>query len=183
MYNRRHQRSIINRDGMIEEQKGVAPDVDSDLEDHASASSQVIKVRNRKGSSAAAEQDFEEKDCESDYEDQLDSLRQAKRRKREENAERENRRMIKSTYLPASCKKLSACVTCRLVLNREKWRKLGQCPNCPQSMGLSDTTENFSNLIGSVIPGQSWVASWCNLKELIPGFYAMNICVDSIEAE
>ena len=134
----------------------------------------------RKGSSTK-EVEFEEEDCESDYEDQLDNLRQAKRRRREEMAGKENRRLIKSTYLPASCKKLSACVTCRLVLNREKWRKLGQCPNCPQSMGLSDTTENFSNLIGPVIPGQSWVASWSNLKDLIPGFYAMSICVDSVD--
>ena len=135
---------------MIEEHKGAQPDVDSDLEDKNAAKSQVIKVR--KGASTN-EADFEEQDCESDYEDQLDNLRQAKRRRREEQAGKENRRLIKSTYLPASCKKLSACVTCRLVLNREKWRKLGQCPNCPQSMGLSDTTENFSNLIGSVIPG------------------------------
>ena len=110
----------------------------------------MINVRNGGG---AQEADFAEGDCESDYEDQLDNLRQAKRRKREETAAKENKRLIKSTFLPSSCKKMSACVSCRLVLNREKWRKLSQCPNCPQSQGLCDTTENFSNLIGSVIPG------------------------------
>ena len=66
------------------------------------------------------EADFEEADCESDYEDQLDSLRQAKRRKREETLAKENKRVIRSTYLPSSGKKLSACVTCKLVLNKEK---------------------------------------------------------------
>ena len=88
----------------------------------------MINVRNGGG---AQEADFAEGDCESDYEDQLDNLRQAKRRKREETAAKENKRLIKSTFLPSSCKKMSACVSCRLVLNREKWRKLSQCPNCP----------------------------------------------------
>ena len=128
--NQRHKRAVNRDNQMIEEHKGVvANEDDSDL-DTVGASSKLIKIRGGAASSRN-EAEFEEGDCESDYEDQLDTLRQAKRRRREDTALKENRRMIKSTYLPASSKKLAACVTCRLVLNREKWRKLGQCPNCP----------------------------------------------------
>ena len=162
---RRHQRKGFNRDDrMIEEFKGmVTRQEESDDES--------LKVK----CGGEAELEFEEGGNESDYEDQLDSLRQAKRRRREEIAAKENKRIIRSTFLPSTSKKLSACVTCRLVLDKNKWKKNGRCPNCPQSQGLCDTTENFSNLIGSVIPGQSWVASWSGLKDLIPGFYAMSI--------
>ena len=77
--------------------------------------------------------------------------------------------------MPSSCKKLAACIHCKLVLNKERWRKLEHCPNCPQSSGLSETTEQFSNLIGSVLPKVSWVAQWQGMRQLIPGFYAMAI--------
>lgn len=147
--NRRHKRTV-NRDGaMIEEHKGPRiVDDESDMEAQADIALQMGNRRKGK-----EEVDFEQDEGESDYEDQLDSLRQAKRRKRDETTAKENRRIIKSTFLPSSSKKLSSCVTCHLVLNKEKWRKLGQCPNCPQSQGLCDTTENFSNVVGSVIPG------------------------------
>ena len=136
-------RKNINRnDMMIEEQKKALD----------SADDSDIDVRDEKG--------FDEGDCESDYEDQIDAIRGMKRRRREDAARTENRRIIPSKFLPSSNKKMSACTGCRLVLNREKWRKLEQCPNCPQSQGLRDTTENFSNMIGSIYPKQSWVASW-----------------------
>ena len=136
MMNRRHYKRQFTRDDrMVEEHKGrPAEDFDSDLDDISNDgnTSQLINVKGRK-SSSAQEEDFEKSECESDYEDQLDSLRQAKRRRREDTAAKENRRLIKSTFLPSSSKKMSACVSCRLVLNKEKWRKMGQCPNCPQS--------------------------------------------------
>ncbi len=127
--NRRHKRAV-NRDGaMIEEHKGPRiVDDESDMEAQADIALQMGNRRKGK-----EEVDFEQDEGESDYEDQLDSLRQAKRRKRDETTAKENRRIIKSTFLPSSSKKLSSCVTCHLVLNKEKWRKLGQCPNCPQS--------------------------------------------------
>ena len=127
--NRRHKRAV-NRDGaMIEEHKGPRiVDDESDMEAQADIALQMGNRRKGK-----EEVDFEQDEGESDYEDQLDSLRQAKRRKRDETTAKENRRIIKSTFLPSSSKKLSSCVTCHLVLNKEKWRKLGQCPNCPQN--------------------------------------------------
>ena len=98
-----------------------------------------------------------------------------KRRKRDENLKAEERKVIGNTYLPSGSKKLSACIFCKLVLNRERWRQLEHCPNCPHSSGLPDTTEEFSNLIGSVLPKVSWVAQWQDMQQFIPGFYAMAI--------
>ena len=152
-----NRRRVSRNDAMIEEHKKAEQDSDSE------------------GQTAQREKGFEEEDCESDYEDQLCNIRKAKRQKREHAERQEARRIIPAQFLPSSNKKLSACVSCRLVLNKEKWRKLEQCPNCPQSQGYCDTTENFSNMIGSIYPKQSWVASWLGMKDLIPGFYAMSI--------
>ena len=44
--------------------------------------------------------------------------------------------------------KLRACLHCKLILNAARWRDLGKCPNCPSSGGLSETTEDFHNVIG-----------------------------------
>ena len=118
---------------------------------------------------------FESDDIASDYEDQLEQNRDLKRRKRDENQRNEERKIISGAYLPTSTKKLAACIHCRLVLNKEKWRRLERCPNCPKSAGLLDTTEQFSNLMGSVLPKVSWVAQWQGMREQIPGFYAMAI--------
>ena len=93
--------------------------------------------------------------------------------------QREAKRIIPKGYLPSSQKKMLACIYCKFVINREKWVKLDQCPNCPQSAGIHDTTENFSNLIGSVLPKVSWVAQWQQMRELIPGFYAMSVQYDA----
>ena len=102
--------------------------------------------------------DFASDDLESDFEDQLESVRMQKRHKRDEQVRAEERKVIVSAYLPSSNKKLAACIFCKLVLNRERWRQLQHCPNCPHSSGLGDTTEEFSNLMGSVLPKVSWVA-------------------------
>ena len=106
-------------------------------------------------------------------------MRDLKRRKREEFNQREEKKIIASAYLPSSTKKLLACIHCKLVLNRDKWRKLDHCPNCPQSGGLQETTDQFSNLCGSVLPRVSWVAQYQNMRELIPGFYAMSVAVQA----
>ena len=97
--------NFSRKDMMVEDHKQVAESEDSDID-----------VRDGK--------DFDEADCESDYEDQIDAIRGMKRRKREDAARTENRRIIPSKFLPSSNKKMSACTGCRLVLNREKWRKL-----------------------------------------------------------
>ena len=90
--------------------------------------SQMIEERKEiKSDSESDGNDFEEGDLrnDSDFEDQLLSeSRRLKRRKREEDKVREAKKIIGSQYLPSSSKKLSACLSCKLLLNREKWRKL-----------------------------------------------------------
>ena len=113
-----NKKNINRQDMMVETKKAQQVDSGDD-------SPVEVKESNEKS--------FEEGDCESDYEDQLDAVRGMKRRRKEDAARTEARRIIPSQFLPASNKKLSACTGCRLVLNKEKWRKLEQCPNCPQS--------------------------------------------------
>ena len=60
----RHKRTFNRDASMIEEHKGSAVDNDSDEE----TTSKLIKVR-RGQKSSKAEAEFEEGDCESDYED------------------------------------------------------------------------------------------------------------------
>ena len=114
-------------------------------------------IRNDDSDSDRVEE-FKEEDCDSDFEGQLDEQRKLKKQRREAMQQREAKRIIPKGYLPSSQKKMLACIYCKFVINREKWVKLDQCPNCPQSAGIHDTTENFSNLIGSVLPKVSWVA-------------------------
>lgn len=79
--------------------------------------------------------------------------------------------------MPSSNKHLRACIYCKLVLNREKWNKVGSCPNCSESQGIEETTDNFESLMGSIFPKVSWVAKWQRMQRLIPGFYALAINV------
>ena len=84
---------------------------------------------------------FSSDDVQSDFEDQLEARRDLKRRKRDEHNKIEEKKIIQSAYVPSSTKRLLACIHCHLVLNKEKWRKLEHCPNCPHSSGLGETTE------------------------------------------
>ena len=76
-------------------------------------------------------EEFDENDLDSDFEEQLDAARARKRKHREQQHAMEAKRIVGSHYLPTNTKKLAACLSCRLVLNKEKWRKLEMCPNCP----------------------------------------------------
>ena len=61
-----NRKNINRQDIMIEEQKAVAREASSDEDS-------PLEIRERK------EKGFEEEDCESDYEDQLDNVRRMKR--------------------------------------------------------------------------------------------------------
>ena len=162
-------RTVARNNSMIEEIKETK--TSEDLDDYGDESS------NNQG------EDFDENDLDSDFEEQLDAARARKRKRREMANAVEARRIISTQFLPSNTKKLAACLSCRLVLNKEKWRKLDMCPNCPQSQGLKSTTDSFSNLIGSVYPKASWVAQWQGMKNLIPGFYAMSVQDNRMEVE
>ena len=121
------------------------------------------------------EEEFGRTDCnERDYKD--DGPKRRGKKGAQAEAEGNQRRVIISTdFLPASMKKLRACVHCKLVLNRQRWVELGKCPNCPSSGGLSDTTEDFHNVIGQIYPKMSWVAQYQGIKDFIPGIYAISV--------
>ena len=87
-----------------------------------------------------------------------------------------NIQIIDDTWLPSSMNKMRACIYCKLVLNQEKWSKLKQCPNCPESSAsLEETTDNYESLISLVLPLKSWVAQWQQMRNCIPGIYAMAV--------
>ena len=84
-------------------------------------------------------------------------------------------KIIDDTYLPNSLRKWRACNFCKLLLNHDKWNKIETCPNCPESRGTDDTTDNFESMISLILPKKSWVAEWQQIRDLIPGMYAMAV--------
>ena len=101
------------------------------------------------------DEEFRREDCdEKDFRDEGPKKKRTKKAKEAEQAAK----IISTEFLPSSMKKLRACNHCKLVLNRQRWIDLGKCPNCPSSGGLSETTEDFQNVIGQIYPKMSWVA-------------------------
>ncbi|TNV75513.1 hypothetical protein FGO68_gene11734 [Halteria grandinella] len=117
---------------------------------------------------AEAQDEFKEEDLSDDEEAR-------RRRRRRGPAVPEKPKLISTEFVPNSMKHLRACVFCKLVLNQEKWRRYETCPNCQDSRGLKDTTDQFESLISLVLPRQSWVAECQAMKTLIPGVYAMAV--------
>ena len=78
-------------------------------------------------------------------------------------------------------KHLRACLHCKLVLNKARWKQLGKCPNCPSSGGLCETTKDFQNVIGQIYPKMSWVSQYQGMSDYIPGIYALNVNANSFE--
>ena len=94
------------------------------------------------------EEEFSRNDCnDKDFKDN-GPRRRGKKGKQGEDDANQRRIIISTDFLPGSMKKLRACVHCKIVMNRQRWAELGKCPNCPSSGGLSDTTEEFHNVIG-----------------------------------
>ena len=106
-----------------------------------------------------------------------------KRRNKKGNKEDNRAKIISDEFMPSSTKKLRACINCKLVLNRQRWVELGKCPNCPSSGGLSETTDEFQNVIGQIYPKMSWVAHYQGIDQLIPGIYAMSISQNASSRE
>ena len=115
---------------------------------------------------------------EGDISDDSEGRRRRRRKRGAKDAE-QRKKVLTEEFVPTSLKKLRACVFCKLVLNQEKWNKLEACPNCQDSRGLQDTTDNFENVISLILPRRSWVAEWQKMQDLIPGLYAMAIANQS----
>lgn len=78
--------------------------------------------------------------------------------------------------LPSDTKGYFACKTCRRILNETQWYTQGcsECNTGPVQRGdlMERATPNFSNFIGLVSPGQSWVGRLINKVDCPNGVYA-----------
>jgi RNA polymerase subunit RPABC4/transcription elongation factor Spt4 len=111
-------------------------------------------------------------------EDMSDDEDLRRRRRNRNKGGHQKPKIIDDTWLPSSNRKQRACIYCKLVLNQEKWNKLKQCPNCPESLaGPDETTDCFESVISLILPMKSWVAEWQQMKHLIPGVYALALRV------
>ena len=105
------------------------------------------------------EGDFTRADC--DEKEMFDEPRKRKGKGNKGVQDQDERKKIVSTeFLPASMKKLRACIHCKIVMDTKRWRDLGRCPNCPSSGGFTETTDDFHNCIGQIYPKMSWVAQY-----------------------
>ena len=89
--------------------------------------------------------------------------------------------MATKFLVPNDKRHLTACITCKLILTEDQFRKERTCPNCKRA-NLQDydnlhehTSGNFSGMIALVAPRQSWVAKWNGIVDLIPGMYAIDV--------
>ena len=123
---------------------------------------------------------FGRNDCdEKDFQDEGVSRKAKRAQVKAEQLQAKAKEIISLDHLPSSTKRLRACLTCKLILNASRWKELGKCPNCPRSGGISDTTENFQNVIGQIYPRMSWVSQYQGMADFIPGLYAMAIDINA----
>jgi len=74
---------------------------------------------------------------------------------------------------------LRACLSCRLIMSEEQFYENG-CPNCSflqldgNRHGIFEcTTPNFNGMIALLKPNDSWVARFNELRNRVPGCYAV----------
>ena len=78
-------------------------------------------------------------------------------------------------YVPNPCdnRNLSACLACKLIMHESQWSKLHwKCPNCRVDV---DVTQDFVGMISLMMPQESWVARWNEIRYCIPGVYAIKV--------
>ena len=86
--------------------------------------------------------------------------------------------MDTSSIVPKEAKSLSACVSCRLVMQNKQWDDHLTCPNCHKE---TDTTSRFSGITSFIHPKSSWVAKFMDSRKNIPGVYAVHVFGESEE--
>ena len=95
----------------------------------------------------SVEGDFTRDDC-NENEMFDERKKRGKKRKDAKDDQPERKKIVSTEFIPASMKKLRACIHCKIVMDTKRWRDLGRCPNCPSSGGLNETTDDFHNCIG-----------------------------------
>jgi len=64
-------------------------------------------------------------------------------------------------------------MNCKLIMNEGQWSRLhGRCPNCRSEV---ETTQDYVGMISLMMPQESWVAKWNDIRNCIPGVYAINV--------
>jgi len=62
-----------------------------------------------------------------------------------------------------------------------QWKQQHTCPNCEARV---ETTQDYVGMISVMMPRESWVAKWNDVRNVIPGCYAISInMIDDDEAD
>ena len=76
-------------------------------------------------------------------------------------------------YVPTDNRNLAACPWCKIIMTEQQWNKINtRCPNCHKSV---EPTQDYVGMISIMMPKESWVAKWNEIRENIPGVYAINV--------
>ena len=78
-------------------------------------------------------------------------------------------------YVPSDSRNLCACLDCKLIMTANQWERIKICPNCRSNVADNNVTSDFVGMISLMMPRESWVAKWNEIRTYIPGVYAINI--------
>ncbi|KAK8818731.1 hypothetical protein WA538_004037, partial [Blastocystis sp. DL] len=84
--------------------------------------------------------------------------------------------------IPRNLNALRACKLCKLIKNYDEFLHNG-CENCDEILHMAGddervrqmTTPYFDGMVSILDRDRSWVASWLQKKDCIPGIYAINV--------
>ena len=70
-------------------------------------------------------------------------------------------------------------------MQEAQWTRLHErCPNCDRG---TERTQDFVGMISTMMPRESWVAKWNEIRTCVPGVYAINVTMlnedDDLEQE
>lgn len=83
-----------------------------------------------------------------------------------------------SVQVPREASGLRACTRCNLILSTEQLREYSKCPNCKEKISYSKRFKGIVSIVDSN-GDDSYIyrllAARLNMKQLIPGAYAIKV--------